>query len=95
MLTQKVGSAKGKDVESPNGLLNQMQAAVNVGGAKNTLHPIPGMPMFVTYFDASLGKTESMSAQEAEIHFLTTKDVEFSRPRAVCRSSIAARCTEC
>ena len=101
-LSQNVAKAKGKDLVQANSLLSLMKAAAAKGEAKNVLHPIHGEPLFVSYFDASLGKTESMCAQQAEVHFLTSKTVEIkptvssmlefhsSKVHRVVRSSLAA-----
>ena len=56
-----------------------MKIAAEAGKATNVLYPLDGESLFVSYFDASLGKTQAMSAQQKEIHFITTKAVE-SRP---------------
>ena len=102
VLSQLVATATGKDLINANQLLAQMLNAAKEGGAKNVLRLIRGTPVFVSYFDASLGKTEAMCAQQAEIHFVTSKDVEVCPTRAslldfhsskvhrVVRSSLAA-----
>lgn len=81
-MAQLVGTAEGKDLITANQILTQMQNAAKNGGAKNVLHPIQGTQLFVSYFDASLGKTEAMSAQQPKVHFVTSKDVEVRPTRA-------------
>ena len=77
--SQAVSTARGKDLAMANAVLAQMKQAAASGAATNVLYPVGGTPLFVSYFDASLGKSEAMSAQQAEIHFLTSTTVE-SRP---------------
>ena len=60
-----------------------MKKAAAEGGAVNMLHAVPGEALFVSYFDASLGKSEAMTAQQAEVHFLTEVDVEKKPTKAV------------
>ena len=40
------------------------------------LHAMPGEALFGSFFDASLGKSEAMTAQQAEVHFLTGMDIK-------------------
>ena len=98
----KVATACGEYLNNANQLLVAMKKAAAEGGAENLLHPVPGEAWFVSYFDASLGKSEAMTAQQAEIHFLTGVEVEkkptkanmlefnSSKVHRVVRSSLAA-----
>ena len=105
-LAQEVSRAKGKDLTAANNLLKAMKEAAWKGEAKTVLFPVEGVPTFVTYFDASLGKAESRSAQQGELHFLTGSSVESQPTKAsiiefhsskvhrIVRSSLAAEsCT--
>ena len=82
-LAQKVAMACGEDLNNANQLLVAMKKAAAEGGAENILHAVPGEALFVSYFDASLGKSEAMTAQQAEVHFLTEVDVEKKPTKAV------------
>lgn len=89
-----------------NQVLNQMQEAAKTGGAVNVPYPVEKEPLFVSFFDASLGKSEMMSAQQAEVHLLAGIEVgrkpcqasfvEFHSSkvhRVVCSSLAAESCT--
>ena len=101
-LAQEMSRAKGKDLTAANKLLKAMKEAARKGEAKTVLFPVEGAPTFVTYFDASLGKAESRSAQQGELHFLTGSSVEIQPTKAsvielhsskvhrIVRSSLAA-----
>ena len=101
-LAQTVSRAKGKDLVQANQVLSQMQEAAKTGGAINVLYPVEKKALFVSFFDASLGKSEVMSAQQAEVHLLTGIEVEHklckasliefhsSKVHRVVRSSLAA-----
>ena len=74
-LAQRVSSACGGDLSYANKLLGLMKAAAARGEALTKIHPLKGDPVFVSYFDASLGTSKNHKAQQGEIHFLTTKSV--------------------
>lgn len=91
-LAQTVARAKGRDLEATNVLLASTKKAALHGKATNVLHPVDENPMLVTYFDASLGKTQAMSAQQAE----ALQRSPLSRPSQVsqvCWNFTVERCT--
>ena len=101
-LAQAVSGAKGSDLAYANKMLGEMKEAAKRGEALVKIQPLKGKPMFVSYFDASLGTSKQLKGQQGEIHFLTTEAVskqlaaanvlEFhsSRIHRVVRSSLAA-----
>ena len=101
-LAQRVSGALGRDLRHANLVLKHMKEAAVTGNARIELAGFQGKPIFVTYFDASLGKSNSARAQQGEIHLLTTHHVlkgsarasilEFhsNRVHKVVRSSLAA-----
>lgn len=69
-LAQAVSCATHENVKEANTLLDEMHAAAKCGDAKLTYRALKGHPLFVTYFDAALGKKNGI-AQSGEIHLLT------------------------
>ena len=79
-----------------------MKEAAKKGQASLTIQSFKGPPLFVTYFDASLGKSALARAQQGEVHFITSSQalhcdsaanmIEFHSDRVprVVRSSLAA-----
>ncbi|CAE7228738.1 RE1, partial [Symbiodinium sp. CCMP2456] len=102
-LAQRVGKACGRDLEEANGVLREMKAAASQGQAKLHVAGVGDHPVLVTYFDASLGKSDGV-AQRGEAHFVGHPDmfagpatanlIEFhsNKISRVVRSSMAAEC---
>ena len=100
-MAQKVTSACVADLVEGNKVLKSMKEAAKSGGAQITIRPLRGDPMFVSYFDASLGSGGGR-AQQGEVHLMTTTDafnkqttanlLEFhsNKINRVVRSSLAA-----
>ena len=70
-LAQRVTKATHEDVKEANSLLAEMQELARNGGAKLQYRPLEGEICFVTYFDASLGRTKDGTAQQGELHLMT------------------------
>ena len=66
---QRVGKACGRDLEEANEVLREMKAAASQGQAKPQVAGIGNHPALVTYFDASLGKSDGV-AKRGEAHFV-------------------------
>ena len=81
-LAQRVSGACGRDLRDANLVLKHMKEAASTGKARIELTGLQGKPILVTYFDASLGKTNSARAQQGEIHLLTTQQALKGRARA-------------
>ena len=100
-MAQKVTSATVADLVEGNKVLKTMKDSAKTGGARITIRPLHGDPMFVSYFDASLGSGGGR-AQQGEVHLMTTVDafekevsanlLEFhsNKISRVVRSSLAA-----
>ena len=101
-LAQRVTKSTFSDLKHANGILKQMKEAAKKGQASLTIQSFKGPPLFVTYFDASLGKSALARAQQGEVHFITSSQalhcdstanmIEFHSNRVprVVRSSLAA-----
>ena len=101
-LAQRVSIATGGDLKYANKLLESMKLAAKKGEALTKIYPLKGDPVFVSYFDASLGTSKTNQAQQGEIHFISTTSVyekpsfanviEFhsNKVHRVVRSSLAA-----
>ena len=102
-LAQRVGTAVFfEDMKDANALCSEMHAAARAGKAKIEYRPLEGETMFVTFFDAALGRKQDGSAQAGEFHLITDKRaltesrpsnlLEFhsSKISRVVRSSMAA-----
>ena len=100
-LAQRVSKCTFADLKHANNVLKQMKESAEKGEATLSIKPLKGSPMFISFFDASLGKS-SNRAQQGEVHFLSTtlalqqetvaNMIEFHSnkvPRVV-RSSLAA-----
>ena len=70
-LAQRVGTASFDDMKEAHSLCSEMHAAAHEGRAKITYRPLQGEHLFVTYFDAALGRKHDGSAQSGEFHLLT------------------------
>ncbi|CAJ1408326.1 unnamed protein product [Effrenium voratum] len=64
------------DVKKANKTLKDMKALAESGGAILKYPYIGGEVMFVTYFDASLGKEEKGQSQQGAVHFITSVKAE-------------------
>ena len=71
-MAQKVTSACVADLMEGNKVMKNMKEAAKSGGAQVTIRPLCGKPMFVSYFDASLGSSGGR-AQQGEVHLMTTE----------------------
>ena len=71
-MAQKVTSACVADLVEGNKVMKNMKEAAKSGGAQVTIRPLCGKPMFVSYFDASLGSSGGR-AQQGEVHLMTTE----------------------
>ena len=101
-LAQKFKGPSYADVKKANTTLKDMKALAESGGAILKYPNIGGEVMFVTYFDASLGKEEKGQSQQGAVHFITSVKAETqpapagilefnsSRISRVVRSSMAA-----
>ena len=101
-LAQKFKGPSYADVKKANKTLKDMKALAESGGAILKYPNIGGEVMFVTYFDASLGKEEKGQSQQGAVHFITSVKAETqpspagilefnsSRISRVVRSSMAA-----
>ena len=101
-LAQRVGNAQVGDLRQANVVLKRMKTAAENGEMKIHIQPLASHPCLVSYFDASLGKSDNLAAQRGEAHFLTGRDaiegsgrsslVEFhsNKIARVVRSSMAA-----
>ena len=74
-LAQKVTTAVGAHAKKANDTLRMMKESSKSGEAKLHYYKIQGKPMVVSFFDASLGKKEVLSAQLGEFHVITSEDV--------------------
>ena len=82
LLAQRTTRATYADLKKANSVLEQMKLIAGNGQAKITYHRIPDDPMFITFFDASLGKSTMQSAQLGEIHFLTSEKAKVEPSKA-------------
>ena len=101
-LAQRVAQAKVSDLGAANTLLKDLQTAARAGRTVVKLQATTERPVLVSYFDASLGKTNETAAQRGEVHFVADPAVlsgsgrasilEFhsNRVSRVVRSSMAA-----
>ena len=69
-LAQAVSVATHEHVKEANTLLQDLHTSARNGEAQLTYRALHGEPLFVTYFDAALGKKDGV-AQSGEIHLLT------------------------
>ena len=69
----QVTTATFADFAEGNKVLRTMKDSAKAGGARVTIRPLQGDPMFVSYFDASLGSGGGR-AQQGEVHLMTTED---------------------
>ena len=103
-LAQRVACATGQDLLDGVELLGRFWKAASEGQAKLFIPPVGEKPVLVSYFDASLGKVASSTAQRGEVHFLANREV-ITKPQAaailefhsnkiarVMKSSMAAEC---
>ena len=70
-LAQRVGTASYDDMKEAHALCAEMRLAAEQGQAKLVYRPLKGEPMFVSYFDAALGRKNDGSAQSGELHLIT------------------------
>ena len=101
-LAQQVSTCCNRDLKKANEVLKSMTEEASKGGAQVKTQKLDGEVLFVSYFDASLGKSTTTKAQQGEVHFTTTKGaymgeqpanlIEFHSNRIgrVVRSSLAA-----
>ena len=101
-LAQQVSTCCNRDLKKANEVLKSMKEEASKGGAQVRTQGLDGEVLFVSYFDASLGKSTTTKAQQGEVHFTTTKGaytgeqpanlIEFhsNRISRVVRSSLAA-----
>lgn len=101
-LAQAVTKATMSHARTANSLLATFQKMAESGMMKMIYRPLPGDPCVVSFFDASLGKSTGVKAQQGQVHFLSTLQardepvissvVEFrsSRITRVVKSSLAA-----
>lgn len=85
-----------------NHLLNEFKRLAQEGQMQLLHRPLPDEPYCISFFDASLGKSDSFRAQQGQVHFLSTTQalespaianiVEFrsSKIVRVVKSSLAA-----
>ncbi|CAK9094352.1 Transposon Ty1-PL Gag-Pol polyprotein, partial [Durusdinium trenchii] len=78
-LAQRVSTASALEAKEANQLLEEMHEAARAGEARLEYHELKGDALFVTYFDAALGKKDG-TAQSGEVHVLTDS-LSLSQPR--------------
>ena len=61
------------DLKKANEVLKAMKEEASKGGAQVKTQKLDGEVLFVSYFDASLGKSTTTKAQQGEVHFTTTE----------------------
>ena len=74
-LAQKVSAANWGHVGQANKLLQEIRKLATTGQAELRYRPIGGEPMMLSFFDASLGKSEVMRAQQGQVHLVASKEV--------------------
>lgn len=74
-LAQQVTTATWTTARAANALLAEFKLLANQGLMKMVYRPLAGDPVIVSFFDASLGKSHEVKAQQGQVHFISTKEV--------------------
>ena len=81
LMTQRTTKATYTDLKKANMLLEKMKWKANNGETRLHYRKIEGKVIFITFFDASLGKKVDQSTQSGKVHFVsseaTTTSVEW------------------
>lgn len=71
-LAQKVSGARMTHARSANRLLAEFQQLADEGKMRLPYRPLEGPPYCISFFDASLGKSDTYKAQQGQVHFVSS-----------------------